>query len=100
MPFAPSEVVVIMNAVENRAANDCADALHDPFAAGVGIETAELHPGEICAPKIAVGVQNCRWHIHAVLTAGQLKVFGGRRVAQAPRTEMHANPDVARFVGH
>jgi hypothetical protein len=54
MLIPPSVSVVIVDPVRDRAADDLADTLHDPFAAGMGIAPGELHRGDVAAPDLAV----------------------------------------------
>jgi len=38
--------------MSDAAADDLADALHHPFAAGVGVAAGELHGGDVAAAEV------------------------------------------------
>src|SRR5262249_41880018 len=69
MPFTPCEIVVVVHTFDDRTANDLPHALHDPLAASVRIQPTELHPSEIGATKVAIGVENGRRNIYSIFAA-------------------------------
>src|SRR5262249_1006920 len=53
MALAPGIVVVIVDAVRHRRADDAADALDHPLAAGIGVRAGERHAGEVLPAELA-----------------------------------------------
>ena len=85
--------MVVVDAVRLGAADDLADALAHPLAAGIGVAAGELHRRDVALADLARLVDHRRRNVHAVLAAGGLQVAGRARMAEAARAEMDADPD-------
>src|SRR5204862_2443516 len=92
MTFPPGIVVMVVDRIEHLAAYDRAHLLDHPLATRIGIMARQRHAGEILLPEVAVLVQHGRLNVDAVLAAGCADEGGRGLVAEATRTEMHADP--------
>ena len=65
--------------VQSRTADDLANSLNHPLAAGVGIPPGQLHGGDISTAEFAILINDCRRNVHAVLatTFGDPREIGG-----------------------
>jgi hypothetical protein len=94
----PGEVVVVVNLIRDLPADDPPHPLDHPFPPRIGVEAAELHPGDVAPPNLAVLMHEGRFDLHAVLCAHQGEVPGGDLVAETPGAEMHPDPHEAVLV--
>ncbi len=100
MIFFPGEVVVVVNFFHNVRLENLANyETRNVFTASVGVPAAELHGGKVVLTDRRVE-RDDRWrNVHAVFAAGNFQEVRGRPVAESTRTEVHADPDDAVFVG-
>src|SRR5262249_39090806 len=98
MPLTPGIVVVIVDAVGYRAADDRTHAFHHPFAADISILPREFHAGDILSPELTVVVKDGRLDIDALFPARELNEGRCGFVSEPTRTKVHADPAPARLV--
>src|ERR1700730_11996426 len=96
----PRVIVVVVNHVGHVAADDPADTLDHPLAAGIGVAYGELHRRDVAPSDFAVFVDHGRRHVHAVLAARGLEVARRAGVPEAAAAEVNADPDEAVLIAH
>src|SRR4051812_45375332 len=92
--------MVVVHHVRDRAADDPAHSLHDPFPTGVRVAPGQLHRGDVPASDLAILVDNGWRDMHAILAAGHFQVTGRTGMSQASAPEVDTDPDEAFFIAH
>src|ERR1700730_259300 len=99
MVLTPSVVVVIVHGVNYFTANDPAHTPYDPFSARIGVQAGKPHAGDVLLAEVAVLMNDAGVDVDSILAAAKLEELGRGLMAKSARTEVHANPDPAIFVG-
>src|SRR5690606_31402189 len=103
VPLLPREVVVVVNELQLAPAQDLDDLPSDPLTTGVRVSAGQLHELPVVVAERRVQVEQ-DLRLPRVARAPlpplrQIQEPGGNGVAEAARTEVHADPDRVRLVG-
>src|SRR6185312_7991194 len=97
--FPPGVVVMVVDGIHDFAANDLADALHDPFTPRIGIAPRKLHGGDVASPQFAILIDDGRRHVHAVFPASGLEIARCAHMPEPTTAEVDTDPDKTVLVG-
>ena len=98
MRFAPGEVVVIVNFIQNARAHQAGAFGAYPIPPGIGVTAGQMHAGQIIFPQRRLGGNHQRVHIHAVFGAAFFEKPARGFVSETARAEVNANPHPLLFV--
>src|SRR5581483_5700332 len=98
MCLQPREIVMVMDFVDNRRAENLRHPLTNPVATGVGVAPSQIHARDIFATEIGVGIENDRVNVDTIFAATSFDVVCGDTVTESARSEVNTDPDAVLLV--